>query len=134
MGFLVERLYVRIITLITITKFLEFGKSFFGGVQLNVNLTMTLFHCFVLHVHTHSHPTHPHTQDEWVSMAVMSDGSYGMPEGVVYSFPIQIGTDRSWKVVQGLPISDFAREKMEKTAKELVEEKETALAFLQSSS
>ena len=67
-------------------------------------------------------------------MAVMSDGSYGMPEGVVYSFPIQIGTDRSWKVVQGLPISDFAREKMEKTAKELVEEKETALAFLQSSS
>ena len=66
-------------------------------------------------------------------MAVMSDGSYGMPEGVVYSFPVSIAADHSWKIVQALPISDFAREKMEKTAKELEEEKETALSFLGSS-
>lgn len=73
------------------------------------------------------------SEGEWVSMAVMSDGSYGMPEGVVYSFPVQIGADHSWKIVQGLSISDFAREKMEKTAQELVEEKSMALDFLETS-
>lgn len=67
-------------------------------------------------------------------MAVMSDGSYGMPEGVVYSFPIRISSDRNWVIVKDLPISDFAREKMEKTAKELEEEKQTALEFLAANS
>ena len=67
-------------------------------------------------------------------MAVLSDGSYGMPEGVVYSFPVRISPDRSWEIVKDLPISDFAREKMEKTAKELEEEKATALEFLAGSS
>lgn len=67
-------------------------------------------------------------------MAVMSDGSYGMPEGVVYSFPVRIAANRTWEIVQGLSISDFAREKMEKTAQELKEEKETALSFLTGSS
>lgn len=69
-------------------------------------------------------------QGQWVSMGVMSDGSYGLPEGVIYSFPVTIGPDHSWKIVQGLPISDFARGKMEATGKELVEEKETAFSFL----
>ena len=73
-------------------------------------------------------------QGEWVSMGVMCDGSYGMPKGVIYSFPVRTKPDHTWEIVQGLSISDFAREKMEKTAKELVEEKETALAFLGSSS
>ncbi|CAI8028636.1 Malate dehydrogenase, cytoplasmic [Geodia barretti] len=73
-------------------------------------------------------------QDEWVSMAVMSDGSYGMPEGVVYSFPVRVSADCKWAIVKDLPISDFAREKMEKTAKELEEEKKTALEFLASNS
>ena len=68
-----------------------------------------------------------------MSMAVMSDGSYGMPEGVVYSFPVRTAADHSWEIVKDLSISDFAREKMEKTAQELVEEKETALSFLTSS-
>ena len=67
-------------------------------------------------------------------MAVMSDGSYGMPEGVVYSFPVRVSADRNWEIVKDLPISDFAREKMEKTAKELEEEKQTALDFLSSNS
>ena len=63
-------------------------------------------------------------------MAVLSDGSYGMPEGVVYSFPVRITSDHNWEIVKDLPISDFAREKMEKTAKELEEEKAMALEFL----
>ena len=67
-------------------------------------------------------------------MAVPSDGSYSMPEGIVYSFPVRISADHSWEIVQGLSISDFAREKMEKTAQELTEEKETALSFLTGSS
>lgn len=66
-------------------------------------------------------------------MAVPSDGSYGIVEGIVYSFPVRISSDRNWEIVQGLPISDFAREKMDKTAKELEEEKQTALDFLASS-
>ena len=73
-------------------------------------------------------------QGEWVSMGVMSDGSYGTPKGVIYSFPVRTKPDHTWEIVQGLPISDFAREKMDKTGKELEEEKETALAFLSSSS
>ena len=57
-----------------------------------------------------------------------------MPEGVVYSFPVRIAADHSWQIEQGLPISDFAREKMERTGQELVEERETALSFLTGSS
>ena len=67
-------------------------------------------------------------------MAVMSDGSYGMPEGVVYSFPVRVSAGCKWAIVKDLPISDFAREKMEKTAKELEDEKQTALEFLASNS
>ena len=65
-------------------------------------------------------------------MGVLSDGgSYGVPEGIVYSYPMTIGTDRKWKIVSGLAIDDFSREKMEQTAKELKEEKEACDTFLQ---
>merc|ERR1712215_579211 len=47
------------------------------------------------------------TGDNFVSMGVFSDGSYGTPEGVMYSFPVKI-TDKKWTIVQGLPIDDFA--------------------------
>ena len=73
---------------------------------------------------------HAHTQGQWASMGVMSDGSYGMPKGVIYSFPVTISPDHNWKIVQDLSISDFARGKMEATGKELEEEKEMALSFL----
>ena len=56
-------------------------------------------------------------------MGVVSDGSYGITAGIVYSYPVQIGEDRSWKIVQGLSINDFSREKMDVTAKELLQEK-----------
>ena len=65
--------------------------------------------------------------DNWVSMGVFSDGSYGTPEGVMFSFPITI-KDGKWSIVQGLVMSDFAKEKLAVTGKELCEEREEAMA------
>ena len=66
--------------------------------------------------------------DDWVSMAVPSDGSYGTPEGVVYSFPVTTkGGD--WEIVQGLDIDDFSRERIDATATELVEERDAVQAL-----
>ena len=64
-------------------------------------------------------------------MGIMSDGSYGIPEGIVYSFPVTIGADRNYSIVQGLQVDDFSREKMDITAKELLNEKQDALSFLE---
>lgn len=69
------------------------------------------------------------SENEWVSMGVVSDGSYGIPEGIVYSFPVKI-SNGEWTIVQGLAISDFSREKMDATAKELLQEKEAVQANL----
>jgi len=66
---------------------------------------------------------------DWTSMGIVSDGSYGIPEGIVYSYPVVI-ENKIWKIVQGLDISDFSRAKMDATAKELVDERETAMSFL----
>lgn len=67
-----------------------------------------------------------------MSMGVMSDGSYGIPKDIIYSFPVKIKQDRSYEIVQDLSISDFAREKMDLTAKELIEERDAAAQFLSS--
>lgn len=64
-------------------------------------------------------------------MGIMSDGSYGIPEGIVYSFPVAIGADRNYSIVQGLQIDDFSRKKMDFTAEELLNEKKDAFSFLQ---
>ena len=63
-------------------------------------------------------------------MGVFSDGSYDTPKGVMFSFPITI-KDRKWSIVQGLPIRDFARQKLEATGKELCEERDEAMAVCQ---
>lgn len=76
-----------------------------------------------------------HMRDWWngtqsgrfVSMGVVSDGSYGVPRDIVFSFPVSI-ENKQWKIVQGLPVDDFARGKFDLTAKELLEEKEEATA------
>ncbi|XP_065833351.1 malate dehydrogenase, cytoplasmic-like [Oscarella lobularis] len=69
---------------------------------------------------------------QWVSMGVLSTGShYGIPEGLIYSVPVQI-SNKTWTVVDGLEISEFSREKMKATADELVEERDAALVFLPS--
>jgi len=70
--------------------------------------------------------------DKWVSMGVVSDGSYGAPKDVMFSFPCTC-KDGKWTIVQGLDISDFAREKLDVTGKELSEEKEEALAICKAS-
>jgi malate dehydrogenase len=61
--------------------------------------------------------------DDWVSMAVRSDGSYGVPEGLIYSFPVTT-SNGDWEIVQGLEIDDFSRGKMDATAAELTEERD----------
>jgi malate dehydrogenase len=62
-------------------------------------------------------------EGDWVSMAVPSDGSYGIPAGVIYGYPV---TCRSgdYQIVQGLAISDFSRQRMDATHKELLEERD----------
>ena len=67
-----------------------------------------------------------------MSMGVYTDGgSYGIPADIVYSFPVTIGQNGEWEIVQGLPIDDFSREKMDATAAELLQEKESCQAFLE---
>ena len=61
--------------------------------------------------------------DDWVSMAVPSDGSYGVAEGIVYSFPVRC-QDGRWEIVQGLDISEFSRARMQATEAELLEERD----------
>lgn len=61
--------------------------------------------------------------DDWTSMAVSSDGSYGIEKGLMYSFPVRCeGGDYS--IVQGLPIDDFSRHRMTLTENELKEERD----------
>jgi malate dehydrogenase len=66
---------------------------------------------------------------DWVSMGVYSDGSYGIPEGLIYSFPCTCkGGD--WTIVQGVEINDFSRCKMDATAAELSEERDAVAHLL----
>jgi malate dehydrogenase len=60
---------------------------------------------------------------DWVSMGIPSDGSYGIPEGVIYSYPVTC-KGGEYSIVQGLNISDFSREKMAATHRELLEERD----------
>ena len=60
----------------------------------------------------------------WTSAAIMSDGSYGVPEVIISSFPA-ISVDGEWKVVEGLEIDDFSRAEIDASVKELLHEKDT---------
>ncbi len=64
------------------------------------------------------------TDGGWVSMGVVSDGSYGIPEGLICGFPCTC-TGGEWKVVQGLEIDDFSRSKIDGSVEELVGERDT---------
>ena len=59
---------------------------------------------------------------DWVSMAVPSDGSYGVPEGLISSFPCTV-TDGRYEIVQGLDINEFSRAKIDASVAELVDER-----------
>jgi len=65
--------------------------------------------------------------DDWVSMGVLSDGSYGIEKGLIYSFPVRIDANHKWSIVQGLEINEWQRGLMDRTAVELVEERNDAL-------
>ena len=71
---------------------------------------------------------HGTPEGDWVSMAVASDGSYGVPEGIVYSYPVTT-SGGDWEIVQGLEIDDFSRGRMDATAAELVEERDAVTAL-----
>ncbi len=61
--------------------------------------------------------------EDWVSMGVASDGSYGISEGVVYSYPVRCPGGGRYEIVQGLEIDEFSRERMDATDAELREER-----------
>jgi len=59
---------------------------------------------------------------DWVTMGIPSDGSYGIPEGVIFGYPVTC-KDGKYSIVQGLDISEFSRSRIEKTHAELLEER-----------
>ncbi len=61
---------------------------------------------------------------DWVSMSVPSDGSYGITEGLIYSYPVTC-KDGDYSIVQGLEISDFIQQKMKDSEAELIDERDT---------
>ena len=70
-----------------------------------------------------------HGSDDWVTMGVPSDGSYGIPVGIVFGFPCECkGGD--YTIIQGLEIDEYSREKINKTLKELTDEAEAVKSML----
>jgi malate dehydrogenase len=72
------------------------------------------------HVHTWVNGT---DEGDWVSMGIPSDGSYGVPEGLISSFPVTV-KDGKYEIVQGLEINEFSRTRIDASVKELEEERE----------
>jgi len=78
------------------------------------------------HIHTWAHGTAP---GDWVSMGIPSDGSYGIKEGVIYSYPVTI-KDGEYQIVQGLSVDEFSRKRMDATDAELREERDGVKSLL----
>ncbi len=62
-------------------------------------------------------------EGDWTSAGVVSDGSYGVPEGLISSFPVT-ARDGKFEIVQGLEIDEFSRERIDASVNELVEERD----------
>jgi malate dehydrogenase len=77
----------------------------------------------------HMHDWWLGSKGEWVTMGIPSDGSYGIPEGVIYGFPCTT-ENGEYKIVQGLEIDSFSKEKMAATLKELEEERAAVASML----
>jgi len=71
-------------------------------------------------------PGHP---SDWNSVAVVSQGQYDVPKGLLFSYPIR-STGETWSVVEGLEVNDFARERIQKTTDELVKERDAVKDLL----
>ena len=63
-------------------------------------------------------------EGDWTSAAIPSDGSYGVPEGIISSFPV-VSKNGAWEIVQGLEIDEFSRGRIDASVQELVEERDT---------
>ncbi len=72
----------------------------------------------------------PTAEGQWVSMAVPSDGSYGVPEGIISGFPVRTDGNGGYEIVQGVEISDGARAKLDRSVEELTEEREAVSSML----
>lgn len=68
-------------------------------------------------------------EGDWVSMAIPSDGSYGIAKGIIYSFPVRCAFGK-YEIVQGLELSDFIKDKMIASEKELLEERDAVAELL----
>lgn len=79
--------------------------------------------------HIYSWATGEMTGD-YISMAIPSDGSYGVPEGLIFSFPVRITAPWQYEIVQGLEINEFAQAAIDKTTEELVSEREAVKDML----
>lgn len=66
---------------------------------------------------------------DWLSMAVPSDGSYDIPEGIVYSYPVHVGAGH-YTIAQGITIDEFSRGRMQATLKELEEERDAVKGMI----
>jgi malate dehydrogenase len=63
----------------------------------------------------------PTPAGDWFSVAICSDGSYGIPKGIIASMPIR-SDGKKWSVVPGVPVNEFSRGKIDASVKELQEE------------
>jgi malate dehydrogenase len=72
----------------------------------------------------------PTPANDWFSAGVVCDGSYGIPAGLIYSFPLRTADGRSWSLVPNLPIDDDARAQLDKSAEELRAEREAVQDLL----
>lgn len=70
------------------------------------------------------------TASDWASLCVVSDGSYGTPAGIISSFPCTTDGKGNWKIVQGLAMNEFSRQKAQVSWNELVEEREMVKPLL----
>lgn len=68
--------------------------------------------------------------DDWVSMAVPSNGEYGVTEGLIFSYPVRCDGNGNYEIVDGLELNDFAREKIQITENQLKEEREAVADLL----
>ena len=74
--------------------------------------------------------TTPTPEGDWTSVAVCSDGSYGIDTGLIASMPIRVDADGKWDVVPGVKLDAFSQEKLDATVQELREEKEAVSDLL----
>ncbi len=70
------------------------------------------------------------TGDRIVSMAVPSDGSYGIPKGLIFSFPVRVTSPWTYEIVQGLDLNEFSKAAIQKTTDELVSERDAVSELL----